>query len=166
MIVIRPPRKNEGSPIVKLADEVFGVGYTALTDVDDRHLVLRVNGKFAGWVSTAIWDEEGELENTTKCLGIIDTVILHSNYRGLGLGTVLVGAATAHLLLDGADRIECFATTWSDTGICYSKKALVNNGFVVERDYPQMWEFDDLTYTCVGCKKKPCLCDATLYVRE
>jgi GNAT superfamily N-acetyltransferase len=150
-----------------LSDAVFGTGYTKPTDINDQYFVVRVNGKFAGFASTDIWDEEDAIEQPSNfCLGLIDTVVVHPEYRGLGLGTILVGVATAHLIQDGVTLIECYATTWSNTGICYLKGSLERNDFTVQEHYPHAWKYDDQDYICSACEKAPCLCDATLYRRE
>lgn len=167
MITLQPPRKRDGSAIIRLSDDVFGTGYTKLPDINDQYFVVRVDGKFAGFANTDIWDEEDAIEQSSDfCLGLIETVVVQPEYRGLGLGTILVGVATAHLIQDGVTLIECHATTWSDTGICYLKGSLERNGFTVHEYCPRAWEHDDQDFICRACGKAPCLCDATLYRRE
>lgn len=167
MITLRPPRKRENATIIRLSDDIFGTGYIKLAEVNDRYLVARVGGTFAGFVNTDIWDEEDATgEASGYCLGLIETVAVHPNHRGLGLGTMLVAAATAHLIQDGVTVIECFATTWSNSGICYLAGSLQRNGFQVKEHRLHAWKEDDQDYICRACGTAPCLCDATLYCRE
>lgn len=163
LIHLRPVRQNEHGAVVRLCDLVFGEGYLSPKEINERFLVLRVDGKLAGFVNTDIWDDEDATGEPGQCLGLITTVVIHSDFRGAGLGTILVGAAKAHLILDGVKEIECYATTWSDTGICFLKGSLLRNGFTESTHYPHMWKDDPVTYMCAACKKHPCLCDATLY---
>ena len=171
MISLRPPRRRDTHRIVQLADEVFGDGYLSDKDVNSRYIVLNVDGSLAGFVNTDIWDNEDATgEDSTDSdgfsLGLIETVVVRSNYRGVGFGNLLVTAATSFLILEDVNLIECYATTWSDSGICYIKGSLERNGFTEDVHYPHMWEDDVQDYTCRGCKTQPCMCDATLYRRE
>jgi GNAT superfamily N-acetyltransferase len=150
-----------------LSDDIFGVGYIKIEEISDRYLVVWVDGKFAGFANTDIWDDEEISESPSGlCLGLIETVAVHSDYRGLGLGTILVAAATAHLIQEGAALIECYATTWSNSGICYLAGSLARNGFLLKEKFPQAWKDEDQDYVCRACATTPCLCDATLYCRE
>lgn len=167
MIALRAPRKKDVQRIVRLANEVFGDGYLDAGDVNDRYIVLNVEGTLAGFVNTDIWDEEDATGNDNGfSLGLIETIAIRHNYRGFGLGNVLISSATSTLIAEGVNLIECYATTWSDSGICYVKRALENNGFEVGQHFPRMWENDVQGFICRACKKAPCLCDATLYRRE
>ncbi len=167
MIALRPPRRKDIHRIVRLADEIFGDGYLTASDVNSRYLVLNVGGTLAGFTNTDIWDEEDATDNVTGfSLGLIETVAIRSSYRGHRLGNILVAAATSTLMSEGVDLIECYATTWSDTGICFVKRALVSNGFEEGQHFNRMWENDVQGFICRACKKEPCLCDATLYRRE
>jgi GNAT superfamily N-acetyltransferase len=165
MISIRPLRKREVSPILRLSDMIFGSGYMKIRDIDERFLVVRVDGRFAGFVNTQSWSEE-EISDRKHKLGLIETVAVHKDYRGLGLGTMLVSAACAHLIHENVQLIECFATTWRDSGICFIKGALLRNGFVAESEFPGYWKNDPPEYLCPSCNSMPCLCDATLYRRQ
>ena len=147
MIALRPLRKRESSTIVRLADEIFGEGYMSVDDVDD---------KFAGFTNTELWDEE-DFDNTGFSLGLIETVVVHPEYRGMRLGDTLVSAACAQI-------IEVYATTWSDTGLCYIGSALKRQGFEVKQEFPKHWAEDPPSYTSlpIGGKyevrgKLPCL---------
>ena len=166
MIALRPIRRKEGSPIVRLATETFGEGYIKLDDINDRYMVVRVNGKFAGFANTEIWDEEDCDGEDGFSLGLIESVAVHPDFRGLGLGNILVAGCTAPLIQEGCDLIECYATTWRNNGVCYIKGALERSGFTVKQFFPQYWKDDPPKYTCRGCHSTPCLCDATLYQRE
>lgn len=167
MITLRPPRKRENAAIIRLSDDIFGIGYIKLAEVNDRYLVARVGDTFAGFVNTDIWDEEDATGQASGyCLGLIETVVVCPNHRGLGLGTMLVAAAAAHLIHDGVTVIECHATTWSNSGICYLKSPLERNGFTAQEHLLQAWKDDDQDYICRACGTEPCLCDATLYRRE
>jgi len=167
VIALRAPRRKDIHRIVRLADEVFGDGYLSADDVNSRYLVLNIDGTLAGFVNTDIWDEEDATDNVTGfALGLIETIVIRPNYRGFGLGSVLVSSAASTLIAEKVDLIECYATTWSDSGICYVHRALTNNGFEVGTHYPRMWVNDVQGFICRACKKAPCLCDATLYRRE
>lgn len=167
MIALRAPRRKDIQRIVRLADEIFGDGYLEASDINDRYIVLNVEGTLAGFVNTDIWDEEDATGNAAGfSLGLIETVAIRPNYRGFGLGNVLISSAASTLIAEGVNLIECYATTWSDSGICFVKRALENNGFEVGQHYKRMWENDVQGFICRACKKAPCLCDATLYRRE
>lgn len=163
MIHLRPARRNEHGAILRLCDLVFGEGYLNPKGINERFLALRVDGKLAGYTNTDLWDDEEATGEPGQSLGLIETVVLHPDFRGASLGTILVGAAKAHLIIDGVKEIECYATTWSDTGICFLKGSLLRNGFVESTHYPQMWKNDPVSKTCPACKSATCLCDATLY---
>jgi len=166
VISLRPPRKRDTHRIVQLADEVFGDGYLSDGDVNSRYIVLNVGGSLVGFVNTDIWDNEDATDTAGFSLGLIETVVVRSQYRGSGLGNLLIASATASLILEDVNLIECYATTWSDSGICYLKGSLERNGFTEDEHYPHMWEDDVQDYTCRACKTQPCMCDATLYRRE
>ena len=166
MIAVRAPRKKDVRRIVRLADGIFGDGYLVANDVNSRYIVLNVEGTLAGFVNTDIWDEQDATDKEGFSLGLIETVAIRPNYRGFGLGNVLVAAAVSTLIAEGVNLIECYATTWSDSGICYVKRALESNGFTADKHFPRMWEDDIQDYTCRACKSRPCQCDATLYRRE
>ena len=166
MIVLRAPRKKDIHRIVQLADEVFGDGYLSTSEVNSRYLILNLDGYLAGFVNTDIWDDLDATEEEGFSIGQIETIAVRPKHRGAGLGSLLVAAASATLIIENVDVIECYATTWSDTGVCFIKGALERNGFEKDTHFPRMWEHDVQDYECRACKSTPCLCDATLYRRE
>jgi N-acetylglutamate synthase-like GNAT family acetyltransferase len=166
VIALRAPRRRDVLKIVRLADEVFGDGYLVAADVNSRFIVLTIDGSLAGFVNTDIWDNADATDTDGFTLGLIETVVVRPTHRGVGLGNILVATAVATLMLEEVDLIECYATTWSDSGSCFIKGSLERNGFEAGTHYPRMWENDAQDFICRACKAAPCLCDATLYRRE
>jgi len=166
VITLRPPRRRDVLKIVRLSDEIFGEGYLIEEDVNDRYIVLTVDGTLAGFANTDIWDDEGALDATGFALGLIETVAIRPSHRGLRLGDILISVATSTLIYENVNVVECYATTWSDSKVCFIRGALERNGFEVGQHFPRMWENDNQDFICRACKKQPCICDATLYRRE
>lgn len=166
MIALRAPRRRDVLKIVRLSDNIFGEGYLVAEDVNDRYITLMVDGSLAGFVNTDIWDSEDDIDSSGFSLGLIETIAIRKSHRGNGFGDVLIAAAASTLIYEEVDLIECYATTWSDSGMCFIKGALERNGFEVGQHFPRMWENDVQSFVCRACKKQPCLCDATLYRRE
>ena len=166
MIALRAPRKKEILKIVRLADEIFGDGYLVASDVNSRYTVLTVDGSLVGFVNTDIWDNADATNTEGFTLGLIESIAVRPTHRGVGLGDVIIATAVASLKIEKVDLIECYATTWSDSGSCFIKGALERNGFEMGEHFPRMWENDVQDFICRACKTAPCLCDATLYRRE
>ena len=82
-----PPRSILGGPELQVYISGFG------TQPDDRALCAEVNGTVVGAVWVRIMDDYGHIDGETPSFAIS----LYKEYRGLGIGTELMGRMLAIL---------------------------------------------------------------------
>lgn len=162
MIEIRPAKESEHDDILSLGDVLFGDGYLTNRVVDfERMTVLLVDGNLAGFVNTDLYDDE----EFDVIEGMIETLAVSPKYQRMGFGTILVAAALATLILEGAEEVYCYAAIWSDSKNAPAARPLEKNGFKVVENLSEPWKRDPPQYQCRACGY-PCCCNAILYKWE
>lgn len=159
MLTIRTiETEQEKIELSDIADTTLGYMYVLHEEIRDRAIVALWNNQLAGFALTDFYEV---YDPHCDSVGIIDTVAVHPDYQGKGIATVLVGAASTRLAVEGASLVESYA--WKDFDGIHLRKPLERNGFKEIEWFPKFWQ--NLPYTgfeCATCGY-PCLCTAVLY---
>lgn len=94
--VAAPPRSIINDPALQVYVDRFG------TQPDDRCLVAEADGKVIGAVWTRIMNDNGHLDDQTPSLAIS----LYPEYRGKGIGTILMKKMLDLLQKDGYRQVS------------------------------------------------------------
>lgn len=91
----KPPRSIIEQPELQVYIEDFG-------KEDDHCFVVEIKGKIVGAVWARIMDDHGHIDDETPSLAIS----LYEGYRGLGIGTTLMGVMLRSLREKGYEQVS------------------------------------------------------------
>jgi len=167
--------------IIAIANQVLGKGFLTSTTLKEyinnpnkKALVVLMDQQVVGFINIDLTSSQqrpsvllNEVDDLNGLLNIalIKQVIVLPSYQKKGFGKQLIQKIIEQNQLDNTTYL-CIA--WKTGNNIPIKKALIHNGFNVEKEISNYWFSDSLQYQyhCLVCGAPPCKCNAVVFVRN
>lgn len=179
---IRPITKNDFNSIIKITDTELGKDYITPIFLENilsnktslSALVLTNEREVLGYSIFDIIDFDKTTEickgfkidelEPKKQIGYIKTVAVKNEFKGLGLGTLLVNKSLELLKTKGIQAF--FSTAWKHGNITNIAGILSKQGFEKKLEIKNYWYEQSIKepFVCPFCNG-PCTCSSVIYIK-
>ncbi len=176
-ITIIPMKESMINEVAQIASMTLGSSFVN-EDIlnNDINLCAKIDEKIVAYATSKFIDldylkkiiknKKINVNDKYKKIGYIDSIAVHENYSGHGIGTLLL-KSTISKLKENNIKFAIMAG-WKNKEQVNIRGLALKEGFKEEFIIENFWKEDSIKFNfdCTACGKPPCLCSAIIYTKE